>query len=94
MNDILNDIRIFIRTQGFLSEEISLEENDSLTGTGVIDSIILLQLIDFLEKKYQVEIPLEMITAENFDTLIGIQKTVMIVQQGMKVTDSDGYDHM
>ena len=77
MNDILNDIRIFIRTQGFLSEEISLEENDSLTGTGVIDSIILLQLIDFLEKKYQVEIPLEMITAENFDTLIGIQKTVM-----------------
>ena len=50
--------------------------------TGVIDSIILLQLVDFLENKYQIEIPLEMLTPENFDTLAGINSTVMKLKKG------------
>ena len=62
---------------------MSLHENDSLTETGVIDSIILIQLVDFLENKYKIEIPLEMLTPENFDTLDGINNSVMNTETGM-----------
>ena len=62
---------------------MSLHENDSLTETGVIDSIILIQLVDFLENKYKIEIPLEMLTPENFDTLDGINNSVMKLKQGV-----------
>ena len=77
MNEIHGDILEFLKTQGFLNEKVSLKENDSLSETGVIDSITLLQLIDFLESKYTIEIPVEMITPENFDTLAGISQSVM-----------------
>jgi acyl carrier protein len=82
MNETSDDIRYFLKTQGFLNEKISLHENDSLTETGVIDSIILLQLVDFLENKYTIEIPVEMITPENFDTLAGISQSVMKLKKG------------
>ena len=77
MNEIHGDILEFLKTQGFLNEKVSLKENDSLSETGVIDSITLLQLIDFLESKYTIEIPVEMITPENFDTMAGISQSVM-----------------
>jgi acyl carrier protein len=82
MNEIRGDILEFLKTQGFLNEKISLQDNDSLSETGVIDSITLLQLVDFLESKYKIEIPVEMITPENFDTLAGISHSVMILKKG------------
>ncbi len=82
MNEIRGDILEFLKTQGFLKEKNSLQENDSLSETGVIDSITLLQLVDFLEGKYHIEIPLEKITPENFDTLAGIGKVVMTLKKG------------
>ncbi len=82
MNEINKDILQFLKTEGFLTEKISLKDNDSLTGTGVIDSIILLQLVDFLESKYNIEIPVEMLTPENFDTLAGISQSVTKLREG------------
>jgi acyl carrier protein len=82
MNEIRGDILEFLKTQGFLNEKISLQENDSLSESGVIDSITLLQLVDFLESKYNIEIPVEMITPENFDTLAGISRSVMELKKG------------
>jgi acyl carrier protein len=82
MKEIRGDILEFLKTQGFLNEKISLGENDSLSETGVIDSITLLQLVDFLESKYNIEIPVEMITPENFDTLAGISQSVMKLRKG------------
>lgn len=82
MNEINQEILHFLKSQGFLTEKISLKENDSLTETGVIDSIILLQLVDFLESKYKIEIPVEMITPENFDTLAGISQLIMTLKRG------------
>jgi acyl carrier protein len=82
MKEIRGDILEFLKTQGFLNEKISLQENDSLSESGVIDSITLLQLVDFLESKYNIEIPVEMITPENFDTLAGISRSVMELKKG------------
>jgi acyl carrier protein len=82
MSEILEDVRYFLKTEGFLTDKIALHENDSLTETGVIDSIILIQLVDFLENKYKIQIPLEMLTPENFDTLAGIDRSMMQLKHG------------
>ena len=76
MNAISQEIVQFLTTRGFLDEKNSLTEHESLTETGVIDSIGLLQLVDHLESIYKIEIPMEIITPDNFDTLAGISKSV------------------
>jgi len=82
MNEITENILHFLKTQGFLNEKTIVQENDSLSETGVIDSITLLQLVDFLESTYSIQIPVEMITPENFDTIAGISQTVMNLKKG------------
>jgi len=82
MEEPRKDILDFLKKQGFLNEKTRLQDNDSLSETGVIDSITLLQLIDFLEGKYNIRIPVEMITMENFDTLAGISQSVMKLKNG------------
>lgn len=82
MKDVLHDVRLFLRDRGSLFELASFRDDDSLTDTGMIDSIMLIQLVDFLEQKYEIEIPLEMVTPENFDTLDAIGRTVMGLKTG------------
>lgn len=82
MEELRNDILDFLKKQGFFNEKTRLQDNDSLSETGVIDSITLLQLIDFLEEKYNIRIPVEMITPENFDTLAGISQSVIKLKNG------------
>jgi acyl carrier protein len=77
MNAISTDILQFLKSRGFLDGRSSLKDNESLTETGVIDSIGLLQLVDYLESTYKIEIPMELITPDNFDTLSGISQSVM-----------------
>ena len=76
MNEISRDILQFLTSRGFLDGKNSLNDHESLTETGVIDSIGLLQIVDYLEKTYSIEIPMEIITPENFDTLAGISQSV------------------
>ena len=82
MKEINDDTLHFLKTEGFLNEKTVLHENDSLTETGAIDSIIVLQLVDYLENKYKIEIPVDMLTPENFDTLAGINQTVKKLKKG------------
>ncbi len=76
MNEISRDILQFLTSRGFLEGKFSLGDKESLTETGVIDSIGLLQLVDYLESRYRIEIPMEIITPDNFDTLTGISQSV------------------
>ena len=76
MNAISKDIVQFLKSRGFLDGKTQLTEHESLTETGVIDSIGLLQLVDYRESTYQIEIPMEIITPDNFDTLAGISQSV------------------
>lgn len=76
MNEIGKNIVHFLTSRGFLDGKKVVKESESLTETGVIDSIGLLQLVDYLESRYKIEIPMEIITPENFDTLAGISQSV------------------
>ncbi|WP_231591778.1 acyl carrier protein [Methanosarcina sp. WH1] len=60
-----------------MERETVLEDSDSLTQNGIIDSIGLLELIDYICETYSIEIPEDMLTPENFDTLQGITNLII-----------------
>ena len=76
MNQIEADLIEYLRSKAFLGSGNTLRSDESLTSAGVIDSIGLIQLIDFIEGKFHIEVPLELITPDNFDTLEGIERII------------------
>ncbi len=50
----------------------SLEDDQSLIQTGIIDSLDILKLLSFLKEKFGIEVTEEEVIPENFDTLNGI----------------------
>ncbi len=57
MNDIEKKIVQFLTSRGFLDGKKTVKENKSLTETGVIDSIGLLDLVDYFESTYKSKFP-------------------------------------
>ncbi len=77
MEDIKTGLIEYFKTSSFMDENTQLEDTDSLTQKGVLDSIGLLELMDFICEKHSIEIPEDMLTPENFDTLQGITNTII-----------------
>lgn len=86
MQQIKNDILDYLKVQSFMDSNTQLNDTDSLTQSGIMDSIGLLELLDFISENYSIEIPEDMLTPENLDSLQGI--TNMIV----KMT-TDGHEN-
>ncbi len=86
MQQIKNDILDYLKVQSFMDNNTQLNDTDSLTQNGIMDSIGLLELLDFICENYSIEIPEDMLTPENLDSLQGI--TNMIV----KMTN-DGHEN-
>jgi acyl carrier protein len=76
MEQIKNDILDYLKSNSFMDNGSSLKDNDSLTQNGIIDSIGLLELMDYICEKYSIEIPEDMLTPENFDSLQGITNMI------------------
>ena len=62
---IINYIRDEISMEPF--EEIDLDED--LLGNGIVDSLGMMRLIDFIEKECNISIPQDDMTVENFMTV-------------------------
>ena len=76
MEQIKNDIVDYLKANSFMDNNSNLKDNDSLTQNGIIDSIGLLELMDYICEKYSIEIPEDMLTPENFDSLQGITNLI------------------
>ncbi len=76
MEQIKDCIIDYLKVNSFMDKDTHLKDNDSLTQNGIIDSIGLLELIDYIVEKYSIEIPEDMLTPENFDTLQGISSMI------------------
>lgn len=50
-------------------EEADISFSDNLIEMGIIDSLMVMEIIDYIEEKYQVEFPPESIIPENFETI-------------------------
>jgi acyl carrier protein len=54
----------------------SIDHDEDLLGSGVIDSHGLMQLVAFLRDRYDVAVPDEALTPENFQTIAAIDAFV------------------
>jgi acyl carrier protein len=70
MADLESDLRQFI-VENFLfgREDKPLGNDDSLLDLGIIDSTGVLELVGFLEHKYQITIEDEELVPENLDSI-------------------------
>lgn len=68
-NKIERIIKEYIKKNYLMGQDVIISNNDSLTQTGVIDSIGVLELVDFLCKKFDVEIPESMLLPEYLDSI-------------------------
>jgi acyl carrier protein len=71
------EIRQFLTDNFPLSAEgASLEREDSLIEVGVIDSTGVLELIGFIEERYELEVRDEEVLPENLDSIANITRFV------------------
>ena len=83
---IEQEVRQFLKDNFPLSADgVVLDRNDSLIEVGVIDSTGVLELIGFIEERYEVQIADEEVLPENLDSIASITRFV-----GEKTTASNG----
>ncbi len=58
-------------------KEIALSDN--LIEMGIIDSLMVMEIIDYIEEKYYIEFPPESIIPENFETIDSIYQLVSVI---------------
>jgi acyl carrier protein len=50
-------------------KEVELKEEENLLANGIMDSLGILKLVSFIEQKFDVQVPDEDITVQNFRSL-------------------------
>jgi 2-hydroxymuconate-semialdehyde hydrolase len=71
----------YIKKEFVEDPDEEIDENTPLMSSGLIDSLSIVSLVAFIDKKYGVKIPDEKGTVENFET---ITKIIDIVNQFKK----------
>jgi acyl carrier protein len=69
------EIRLFI-AENFIVSESLLSNEDSLTQTGIIDSLGVLELVAFLEKRFSVHVTEAETLPENLDSVNNIVRYI------------------
>ena len=62
-------VKEFITEELLADESITLHDEDQLLLDGMIDSLGMLRLVAFVETTFEIQIPYEDITVENFNTV-------------------------
>ncbi len=70
--DIQKVVKEFIQHNFIFDPNITLENDESLLGSGIIDSTGVLELIGYLEQKFQLQFEDSELIGENFDTVLKI----------------------
>ena len=69
-SDISKTIERFIVDEIMMAKkDTRIDPDESLINSGVVDSLSLLRLINFIEEKFDVIVEDEEVVPENFDTL-------------------------
>jgi acyl carrier protein len=63
------EVTTFIKTNFIFSDNKSLGADESLLGTGIMDSTGVLELISFLEGQYKIAFADNELVADNFDSV-------------------------
>lgn len=68
-DNIAITVQEFIRKNFVFDEKRVVEADESLLGSGIVDSTGILELIAFLEQTYQVDFKDSELVADNFDSI-------------------------
>lgn len=68
-NDIKSKLREFIKNNFLLGNDISLKDEDSFMGKGIVDSTGILEVVSFVEENFGFKIPDEDLMPENLDSI-------------------------
>lgn len=72
--EIEREVRTFLVQNFPLYEEAKVDRDDSLVETGVIDSLGILELVDFVETRFELRIPEDELLPENLDSIGNITR--------------------
>jgi acyl carrier protein len=67
------EIKNFLIKARLVRNDHSLNENQSLIEGGIIDSLGLVELVEYIENTYDIIVGEDDLVPENFDTLAAIQ---------------------
>ncbi len=76
MNKAKQIIKEFIIENFLFGEESDLNDDTSFLEEGIIDSTGVLELIEFLEEEFEIEIDDEDMIPENLDSLNNLEKFI------------------
>jgi acyl carrier protein len=77
MDELTTTIKQYILDQFLNGEDAdALTASTSLVTAGILDSLAVLQLVEFLEQQYGVDIRPDEMTVEHFDTIQDIAELV------------------
>ncbi len=72
--DYKNAVRAFIETNFILSQDIQLQDADSLLDLQLVDSTGFLELVGFLEDRYGIKVADDEMLPENLESLDNIDQ--------------------
>ena len=70
--DVKQDVRQFLLSNFYVADPETLVDDASLLDQGVIDSTGMLELIFFIEQKFEIKVENNEMVPENLDTVDGI----------------------
>ena len=70
---VIEEIRSFFVKKKFIKNKNEIKDDDSLLEMGVIDSVGMLELVNFIESKYSIKVDEDELMPENFESLKAIQ---------------------
>ena len=73
---MVDELKKFLIEQKYLENADELGVDDSLLEQGVIDSVGIQQLVNFLEEKYKIKVEEDDLMPDNFDSLSAIEEYV------------------
>lgn len=73
MQDIITEVRAFLKENFMLDDAVAIEEGTSFMDNHILDSTGFIELISFIEERYGVAVGDEEMVPENFDSLRNIR---------------------
>ena len=75
MSDVKDKIRKFLNDEVLFEEGAAVADDEALVGD-VLDSLALMQLVEYIEQEFEIEVADEDVTPDNFQTLNDLERYV------------------
>ncbi len=85
MNNIASSLRQFVKENFLFGQDFALADHDSFLEQGIVDSTGVLELVTFIEDRYEIAIEDEELLPENLDSIENLVKFIAAKSQCSQV---------